>query len=157
VILKGKNALTAVGLVEVYQAGPGSDSKLANISTRAFVQTADNVLIGGIIIGGGSGDTSTGVLIRALGPSLPFTTDDLADPSLELHDSSGTLIDFNDDWKTRPDGSSQEAEIEATTIPPSNDLESALLESLVPGNYTAIVRGKNAAVGIALVEFYNLQ
>jgi hypothetical protein len=80
----------------------------------------------------------------------------LSDPILELHDASGTLIDSNDDWKTRSDGSGQQTEIEATTVPPNNDLESALLEKLSPGNYTAIVRGKNDSVGVGMVEVYNL-
>ena len=88
-------------------------------------------------------------------PSLPLAGA-LSDPVLELHDGSGTLIDFSDNWKTRADGSSQQAEIEATTIPPSNDLESALLETLAPGNYTAIVRGKDNAAGVGMVEVYNL-
>src|SRR5262249_19148712 len=139
VILKGKNDGTGVGLVEVYQVGEGADAKLANISTRGLVQADDNVLIGGVIVGAGTGVNSASVLIRALGPSVPVTGT-LSDPTLELHDGSGTLIDSNDDWKIRSDGSSQEAQIEATTIPPNDDRESALIETLSPGNYTAIVR-----------------
>jgi hypothetical protein len=81
----------------------------------------------------------------------------LGDPTLELRDGSGTLVDSNDHWKTRPDGSSQQAEIEATGIPPTKDLESALLQTLAPGAYTAIVRGKNSTTGVGLVEAYNLQ
>jgi hypothetical protein len=81
----------------------------------------------------------------------------LGDPTLELRNGSGTLVDSDDNWKTRPDGSSQQAEIEATTIPPTNDLESALIATLAPGNYTAIVRGKNNTTGVGLVEVYNLQ
>ena len=81
----------------------------------------------------------------------------LGDPTLELHDGNGTTIATNDNWKTRPDGSSQQTEIEATTIPPTNDLESALVRTLAPGNYTAIVRGKDNSTGIGLVEVYNLQ
>jgi len=154
VILKGKSDGTGVGLVEVYQVGEGSDAQLANISTRGLVQTDDNVLIGGVIVGRGTGDDSANILIRALGPSVPVAGT-LSDPTLELHDSSGTLIDSNDDWKTRADGSSQQAEIEATTIPPNDDLESALLETLSPGNYTAIVRGKDDSVGVGMVEIYN--
>lgn len=156
VILKGKDGGTGVGLVEVYELDQALDSKLANISTRGLVQTDANVLIGGFIIGGGTGGGTANIVVRALGPSLPVA-DALGDPTLELHDDSGTLIDSNDDWKTRPDGSSQQAEIEATTIPPTNDLESALVETLLPGSYTAIVRGKNNTVGIGLVEVYNPQ
>ncbi len=155
VILKGKNDGTGVGLVEVYQVGQGADAKLANISTRGLVQTDNNVLIGGVIVGAGTGDGTANVLIRALGPSVPVAGV-LSDPTLELHDGSGALIDSNDDWKTRPDGTSQQAEIEATTIPPNNDLESALLETLSPGNYTAIVRGKDNTLGVGMVEVYNL-
>jgi hypothetical protein len=81
----------------------------------------------------------------------------LGDPTLELHDGSGTTIATNDNWKVRPDGTSQQAEIEATTIPPTNDLESAILSTLAPGNYTAIMRGKNNTTGIAVVEAYNLR
>jgi hypothetical protein len=81
----------------------------------------------------------------------------LGDPTLELHDASGTILASNDNWKTRPDGSSQQAEIEATTIPPTNELESAVVATLPPGNYTAVVRGKNNAAGVGLVEVYQLQ
>ena len=119
------------------------------------MQTGDNVLIGGLIVGSGAGFDSTKVYLRALGPSLPVANA-LSDPNLELHDGNGTLIDSNDNWKTRPDGSSQQAEIEATTIPPTDDSESALLETLPPGNYTAIVRGRDSLIGVGLVEVYNL-
>ena len=154
-ILAGKNGGTGVGLVEVYDLGQGANSQLANISTRGFVDTGDNVMIGGLIVGGGSGGPAR-VIVRALGPSIPVTGA-LENPTVELHDGSGTLIASNDDWKTRPDGSSQQAEIEATTLPPGNDLESALVRSLPPGNYTAIVRGMNNSTGVGLVEIYNLQ
>jgi hypothetical protein len=75
----------------------------------------------------------------------------LADPTLELHDSNGSTIN-NDDWRE-----TQESEIIATTIPPNKDREPAILATLVPGNYTAVVRGKNGTTGIGLVEAYNLQ
>ena len=158
-ILAGKNGGTGVGLVEVYDLAQGANSKLANISTRGFVDTGDNVMIGGLIVGGGSGGGAATVIVRALGPSLTGfgVAGALDDPTLELHDGSGMTIATNDDWKTRPDGSSQQAEIEATTIPPTNDLESALVRTLPPGNYTAIVRGKNSTTGVGLVEAYNLQ
>ena len=154
-ILAGKNGETGVGLVEVYDLGQGANSQLANISTRGFVDTGDNVMIGGLIVGGGSGGGAARVIVRALGPSVPVAAA-LGDPTLELRDSSGTLVGSNDNWKTRPDGSSQQAEIEATTIPPTNDLESALVRVLAPGSYTAIVRGKNDTTGVGLVEVYNL-
>ena len=115
-------------------------------------------MIGGFIAGGASGNSAR-VMVRALGPSLSGSgvAGALGDPTLELHDGNGTTIATNDNWKTRPDGSSQQTEIEATTIPPTNDLESALVRTLTPGNYTAIVRGKDNSTGIGLVEVYNLQ
>jgi sugar lactone lactonase YvrE len=155
-ILAGKNGGTGVGLVEVYDLGQGANSKLANISTRGFVDTGDNVMIGGLIVGGGTGGGTARLLVRALGPSVPVAGA-LGDPTLELRDSSGALVAANDNWKTRPDGSSQQAEIEATTIPPTNDLESAIIATVAAGNYTAIVRGKNNTTGVGLVEVYNLQ
>jgi hypothetical protein len=155
-ILAGKNGGTGVGLVEVYDLAQGANSKLANISTRGFVDTGNNVMIGGLIVGGGSGGGTAKVIVRALGPSVPVAGA-LADPTLELHNGSGTTIASNDNWKTRPDGTSQQAEIQATTIPPTKDLESALVATLAPGNYTAIVRGKNNTTGVGLVEVYNLQ
>ena len=146
-VVSGANNGTGVGLVEVYDLDRTVDSKLANISTRGFVQTNDNVLIGGLIV---VGQTQLRVIVRAIGPSLPVSGA-LANPILELHDGSGTLIASNDDWRT-----TQEAEIIATGIPPSNDLESAIVRDLAPGNYTAIVRGVDGATGVALVEAYGL-
>jgi hypothetical protein len=165
-ILSGKNGGTGVGLVELYDLAQGANSKLANISTRGFVDTGDNVMIGGLIVGvgnssghSGSNGSSERVIIRALGPSLGAAgvKGALADPTLELHDGNGATLATNDNWKTASDGSSQQAAIEATTIPPSNDLESALIATLVPGNYTAIVRGTKNSSGVGLVEVYNLQ
>ena len=155
VILSGKDGGTGVGSVEVYDLDEPADSRLANISTRGFVDTGDNVMIGGLIVGGGTPSGAAKVVVRALGPSIPVA-DALANPTVELHDENGTSVAFNDDWKTRPDGGSQQAEIEATTIPPSNDLESAFVKMLSPGSYTAIVRGKDNTTGIGLVEVYHL-
>ena len=157
-VLAGKNGGTGIGLIEVYDLAQGVNSKLGNISSRGFVDTGDNVMIGGLIVGGSSGDRAR-VLVRALGPSLGNSgvVGALANPTLEMHDGNGATIATNDDWKTRPDGSSQQAEIEATTLPPSNDLESALVRVLPPGNYTAVVRGINGSTGVGLVEVYNLQ
>ena len=134
-ILRGKDNTTGIGLVEVYDLAQSANSKLANISTRGFVDTGDNAMIGGLIIGGGGGGDSK-VIVRAIGPSLTQSgvANALADPTLELHDGSGATIASNDNWKD-----TQQAEIEATTIPPSNDLESAIVRTLPPGNYTAIV------------------
>jgi hypothetical protein len=148
-IVRGVNNGTGIGLVEAYDLDNTVDSKLANISTRGLVQTGDNVLIAGTII---QGPTSQQVLVRAIGPSLALPGK-LADPTLELHDGNGALIAANDNWR-----SDQEAAIIATGIPPTNDLESAIVETL-PANgasYTAIVRGVNGTTGVALVEIYAL-
>ncbi len=156
-ILAGKNGGTGVGLVEVYDLAQAANSKLANISTRGFVDTDNNVMIGGLIVGGGGGGPSAKVIVRAIGPSLPVPGP-LADPTLELHDGNGATVATNDNWKIDDQtGQSQEATIRATTIPPNNDLESALVATLVPGNYTVVVRGKNNTTGVGLVEVYNLQ
>jgi acid phosphatase len=151
-ILAGKNGGTGVGVVELYDLAQTANASFANISARGFVNTADNVLVGGIIIGAGG---TSNVIVRALGPSLPVSGA-LPDPTLELRDTSGTLLQSNDNWKTRPDGTSQQRAIEATTIPPPNNFESAIVQTLPLGNYTAIVRGKANTSGVALVEVYNL-
>jgi uncharacterized delta-60 repeat protein len=155
-IVRGKNGGTGVGQVEVYDLGTTANSQLANISTRGFVDTGDNVMIGGVIAGPNSAG-STKVLLRAIGPSLGISGA-LADPTLELHNGNGTTIASNDNWKVDDKtGASQQAEIEATQAPPKSDLESALIDTVTPGNYTAIVRGKDNTRGIGLVEVYNLQ
>jgi hypothetical protein len=146
--LRGAQDGTGVGLVEVYDlAAPGSE--LINISTRGVVGTGDNVMIAGFIVGPDTGRGSH-ILVRGIGPSLSSVPDRLSDPVLELHDGNGGLLASNDDWKTN------EAEIKATTIPPTDDRESALVADLAPGTYTAIIRGKNGSTGVGLVEFYNL-
>lgn len=154
-IVRGKNNTTGIGVVEIYDLDTTVDSKLANISTRGLVETGDNVLIGGFIAGNGV----TKVIIRALGPTLVNlgVPDPLQDPTLELVNASGIPLATNDNWKIKSDGSSQQAEIEATTIPPNDDRESAIVTSLPPGNYTAVVRGKDNTIGIAVVEVYNIQ
>jgi hypothetical protein len=146
-IVRGVNNTTGIGLVEGYDLDRTVDSKLANISTRGFVQSGDNVMIGGFII---LGDEPQKVIVRAIGPSLPVTGK-LADPVLELHNPDGSILASNDDWR-----STQESEIMDTGIPPTNDLESAIIATLPPEAYTAIVRGKNNTTGVALVEVYNL-
>jgi uncharacterized protein GlcG (DUF336 family) len=124
--------------------------KLANISTRVSAGTGDNRLIGGFII---SGTASKKVIIRAMGPSLNQfgVTSALSDPTLELHDSTGAIIATNDNW-----ADSQHDEIEQTGIAPTNELESAIVKTLPPGAYTALVDGKNGGTGTALVEVYDL-
>jgi hypothetical protein len=112
-----------------------------------FVQTGDDVLIGGLIV---LGQSNLRVIVRAIGPSLPFPGV-LLDPTLELRNGNGVLLASNDNWRD-----TQEAEIIATGIPPTNDFESAIVRTLSAGNYTAIVRGVNDSTGIAVVEAYNL-
>jgi hypothetical protein len=146
-ILRGSGSSTGIGVVEVYDLDSASPVQLANISSRGFVQSGDNVMIGGFIIGG---TYPAKVIVRAIGPSLPFSGK-LEDPTLELVNSNGGGIS-NDNWRE-----TQEAEVTATTIPPTNDKEAAIVSTLAPGNYTAIVRGNNDTTGIAVVEAYNLQ
>jgi hypothetical protein len=150
-IMSGQNDTTGVGLVEVYDLDANVDSLLANISTRGVVGTNDDVMIGGFIAGNQTGTTR--VLMRGIGPSLAGrVADTLTDPVLELHDANGATLAANDNWKDSPD---REA-IEATGIPPSNDLESAILHTVSKAAYTAVLRG-NEGVGVALVEIYNLR
>jgi streptogramin lyase len=150
-VVRGTNDGTGVGLAEVYDLNQATPSKLANISTRGFVDTGENVMIGGFVVRPGGG-TDTSVIVRAIGPSLGAAVENaLADPTLELHDSSGALVAANDNWKE-----SQEAEIKATGLAPDNDAESAIVALLSPGSYTAVVRGKEDTTGVALVELYSL-
>lgn len=139
-----------VALVEVYDLASHTGAKLANISTRGHVKIGDDVMIGGFIVGG---DQPTRLIVRAIGPSLAASgvSDALADTTLDLHDANGTVIAHNNDWR-----SDHEQEIEATTIPPGDARESAIVQTLQPGNYTAVVRGSNNTTGVALVEVYNL-
>jgi hypothetical protein len=111
-------------------------------------------MIAGFFISG----VQTKIITRAIGPSLTAfnVANALQDPTLELHDASGTTIRSNDSWKIREDGSSQQAEVEATTVPPSDDRESAIVATLTPGPYTAIVRGKGNTTGVALAEVFAL-
>jgi hypothetical protein len=149
-ITRGADGGVGIALVELYDLAPSASARLANISTRGQVGIGDDVLIGGIILGG---TELSEVLLRAIGPSLADAgvSDTLGDPTLELHDGNGELIVINDNWKD-----TQRDEIEATGIPPSRDQEAAILTVLQPGNYTAIVRGVNGTFGIALVEAYAL-
>jgi hypothetical protein len=147
-IVRGVEQTEGIGLVEAYDLNQGADSKLANISTRGFVQVNNDVMIGGIIVGG---EQALRVIARAIGPSLAIEGK-LANPFLELHNANGGLIASNDNWRT----GGQEQEIIDTTVPPSEDAESALVQTLTPGNYTAIVSGVNQGQGIALVEVFGL-
>ena len=153
-ILSGKNSTTGVGLVEVYDVSPGVFAQLTNVSTRGFVGTNQDVMIGGFITSGGN--DSTQIVVRGLGPTLgqpPFNIPGvLADPFLSLRDANGNVLYNNNDWKD-----SQQAEIQATGLAPPNDLESAIVRTVAPGNYTAILSGRNGTTGIGLVEVYKLK
>lgn len=149
-IVTGVNKGSGIGLVEAYDLSPaGTTSKLANIATRGFVQSGANVLIAGTIV---TGTAPQRVLVRAIGPSLSVNGK-LADPTLELRNANGALVRSNDDWR-----SNQEAEITATTTPPADDLESAIVATLPADGafYTAIVKGANDTSGIGVVEIYAL-
>ncbi|MEY2541007.1 MAG: hypothetical protein QOI22_609, partial [Verrucomicrobiota bacterium] len=158
-IVRGNNNTTGIALVEIYDLDRGVDSKLANISTRGLVQTGDNIMIGGIIV---QGVDPINILVRATGPSLAQAgiTNPLQDPTLELHDGNGTVIATNDNWQTTQIGglitSDLSTEIQNSGLAPSQAAESAIIATLQPGNYTAIVRGKNNTSGVGLIEAYQL-
>ncbi|HEY2102282.1 MAG TPA: fibronectin type III domain-containing protein [Chthoniobacterales bacterium] len=151
-IVSDKTGATGVGLVEVYSMDNTSSSQLTNVSTRGLVQTGDFVMIGGFISTAPDG-SSAQLLIRAIGPSLAqFGIGALPDPTLRLIDGNGVTIAFDDNWKD-----TQQAEIQATGIAPVNDMESAILATLSPGSYTALVSGANGSTGVGLVEVFKLR
>lgn len=148
--LAGKDGTVGNGLIEVYDLAAGTSSTLGNVSTRGYVGTGDDVMIGGLIVGSGE---SPIVVLRALGPTLAVAgiTEPLLDPTIELHDENGAVLAFNDNWK---DGQPQS--VIATQLAPGDNRESVIVAFAAPGNYTAVVRGKNNSTGIALVEAYRL-
>jgi hypothetical protein len=155
VILKGAGQTTGIGLVEVYDNNQALDSDLANISTRGFVLTGENVMIGGFTLGGNNNPTR--IAVRALGPSLASfgLSNVLADPTLELHNANGTIMVSNDDWQSDPVSAAQ---LTANGLALSDPRESGIFSSVVPpGQFTAVLAGKNGGIGIALVEIYNLK
>jgi hypothetical protein len=152
-IVRGNGNATGLALVEVYDLDPAAGSKLANIATRAFVGTSDDVVIAGFILGGGT--VANNVIVRGLGPSLsglgvPSTLDN---PTLELRDSNGALLIANNDWQENP---VQAALISAAGLAPSNIAESAIAATLPPGSYTALLAGLSEGTGNGLVEVYDL-
>ena len=158
-IVRGNNNTTGVALVEVYDLGiaallPPGNARLANIATRGFADTGDNVLIGGFIVRPLAPATSTRVVIRAIGPSLPVPGV-LQDPSLELKDANGTTLISNDDWQQGQPADIQE--IQKLGLAPTDPRESAVIRTLLSGPYTAIVRGNGDTTGVALVEVYSLE
>jgi len=150
-ILSGTNNTTGVGLVEVYDIEPAVSTALTNVSTRGFVGTDQNAMIGGFITAGGNGNTE--VVVRGLGPTLTQfgVAGALADPALTLVDSNGNIVQSNNNWKD-----TQQAAIQATGLAPPNDLEAAILATLAAGHYTVILSGNGGGTGIGLLEVYKL-
>ena len=143
-----------IGLMEVYDNNQASDSQLANISTRGFVQTGLNVMIGGFTLGGNP--NATRIAVRGLGPSLTqFGINNvMPDPTLELHNANGTIMIANDNWTDDPVAA---ANLTAAGLALPNPKESGIFTSLAPGQFTAILIDKTGASGVALVEIYNLK
>ncbi len=152
--MTGKGNTTGVGLIEIYDLDAGAAAQLANISTRGLVLNDTNVLIGGFIVGGSN--VATRMAVRALGPSLTGAgiANALADPTLDVRDANGARVLFNDNWM---DDAQQAAQLAIVGLAPRAAAEAALLVTVPPGNYTAIVAGKNGGTGVGLVEVYNLQ
>lgn len=152
VVLSGKNDATGIALVEAYDVDPASTARLLNISTRGRVRTGDQVMIGGVILGG---TDYTRVIFRGLGPSLAVNgvpvPGRLADPTLEVHDRNGATVAFNDNWKNN-----QQVEVQQSGLAPVDERDAAVIGNFPPGHYTAIVRGKGNTSGLALVEAYKL-
>ena len=148
-IQSGWFGFQGIGLVEIYDLDTTSASTLVNISTRAVVRAGDNVMIGGVVVGGSQAGR---FVVRALGPSLAPAgiPDPLPNPVLQLHDSNGNMIAFNDDWRDLHPG-----ELEALGLAPGDDREAAMVCILPPGSYTAIVRSVSPTIsGVALIEIY---
>jgi Arylsulfotransferase (ASST). len=151
VVVTGKDSTSGIGLVELYDLWPISNSSMANMSSRGSVGTGDNVLISGFIVGDVG---STTVVVRALGPSLASfgVSQPLSDPILTIYDSKGSVIATNDNWQD----DNNAIDVQRNGLAPPNKLDSAIVLHLPAGNYTAVVRGANGATGNALVEVYDL-
>ncbi|HSH38606.1 MAG TPA: hypothetical protein VK993_07455, partial [Chthoniobacterales bacterium] len=147
-VVRGWEQTEGVGLVEAYVLDSGS-SQLVNLSTRGRIGVGEEALIGGLIVTGGSGKR---VIVRALGPSLRTVAGSLADPTLEIRDGAGNLVGENNNWQD----SAQAGEITGTGVPPQHHLESAVVATLAPGNYTAVVRGVNNGTGVGMVEVFDI-
>ena len=157
-VVSGNNGGTGVALIELYDLDdPGVAGELGNISTRGFVGTEANVMIGGVIVGPEGGDAAS-VVVRAIGPSLADfgVADPLLDPVLELRDGNGDLVAMNDNWETDPEPDNYSAEVTAAGLAPSDPSESAVFANLTNGLYTAIVSGKDSTTGVGLVEVYHV-
>jgi hypothetical protein len=151
-VVSGNNNAIGVAVIEAYDLNQTAPAKLANISTRAFVSTGDDIVIAGFILGNQSGNDR--IVVRGIGPSLTQfgVPDALPDPTLELRDSNGNLIITNNDWQ---DNSAQAAELTAAGLAPSDPFESGIAMTLPPGTYTALLAGRNGATGNGVVEVYD--
>ena len=150
-IVRGNGNTSGVALIELYDLSQAADSKLGNISTRAFVNTGDDIVIAGFILGSHNGEDR--IVVRGIGPSLAaFVPDALADPTLELRDGNGALLVANNDWQDNP---AQAADLIAAGLAPTNSLESGIAMTLPPGPYTALLAGRNNGNGVGLVEVYD--
>jgi uncharacterized delta-60 repeat protein len=152
-VVRGNGNTSGGALIEAYDLNPSAGSKLANISTRAFVSTGDDIVIAGVILGNGGG--SGRIVVRGIGPSLAAfgVPNALANPTLELRNSSGTVLSSNNDWQDDP---AQVTELIAAGLAPSNSLEPALIATLAPGRYTALLAGQTNGTGVGLVEVYDV-
>jgi hypothetical protein len=151
-LIRGKNNIPGVALIEVYDLSQAVLAKLANLSTRAFVSTGDNIVIAGFMLGGNNGNDR--IVVRGIGPSLTAfgVPEALANPTLELHDGNGALVVANNDWLDDP---AQAAELIAAGLAPTNNLESGIAATLPPGPYTALLAGLNDGTGNGVVEVYD--
>jgi hypothetical protein len=152
-ILRGRSNTIGIALAEAYDLDQGVDSKMANLSTRAFVNTDNNIVIAGFVLSAG-GVGQDRLIVRGIGPSLAGfgISPVLANPTLELRDNNGTLLLANNDWQENPD---QAQEINAAGLAPANSLESAMAATLPPGLYTALLAGRNNGTGIGVIEVYD--
>jgi CSLREA domain-containing protein len=153
-VVRGVGNSVGTGVVDAFDLSPAASARLVNIATRGLIQPGDQLMIAGFIIQNGS----VRAVIKAIGPSLAAfgITNALPDTTLQLRDGNGAIVVENDDWKIRSNGTSQQAELEATGLQPTNDLEAAVLTTLPPGQYSALVRGKPESTGTGVVQVYFL-
>jgi hypothetical protein len=151
-VVRGNNNTTGVALIEVYDLNQAVSATLANISTRAFVSTGDDIVIAGFILGNQNGNDR--IVVRGIGPSLTAfgVPGALANPTLELRDNNGALLIANNDWQDNP---AQAAELTAAGLAPTNPLDSGIAATLPPGPYTALLAGSNNETGVGVVEVYD--
>jgi hypothetical protein len=151
-VVRGKSNASGVALIELYDLDQAVLAKLANISTRAFVSTGNDIVIGGFQLAGHTGEDR--ILVRGIGPSLAAfgVANALANPTLELRDGNGALVIANNDWQDNP---VQAAQLTAAGLAPTNPLESGIAATLPPGPYTALLAGRNNGTGVGLLEIYD--